>query len=729
MTDASINAGKYAGSGLGSFDVEVKKTPAKGKQIASDAVNTAKSTLGADLTIIDSAGNSTTHGLNIEKGVFTKPKPTKSGFLTVENLTRTTSPEKDKPLSIDPLIASKLGGSTAILVDENNKMTVINGDKNTVASNFLEDATANKVNAAYTVAEDDNFVNKKMASNVTNDLKKNFRNTQAASQETSLMKDGQVKSSMNNLINEINNVNKSTTQLEGQSKARTDKYNTEITKPQERLGKANTAWDTANRIEDSKIDAAKENLREAQFPGVHEAENAVDGATKAVNNSKANLQKAVERVSGANAEVNRLEDIKTKGHQMIAENQRLENSNQRIGYDLANYLVDRKSQLINVRASLLDKASYYDRMADEEARKPAAPQGSQASDPFANGNKPTNGSQSGDPFSNTKPSNGASSDPFAGSTKPSTQKPSNSSDPFAGKPSSGSQTSDPFSNGTKPSGNSQSSDPFSNGNKPTNGSQSSDPFSNSNNSGQYRNDQLMNDYRRKASDIRSDASYMEMRVQGINNVISEVRMGGMSSSGFRFAVEKLNDGYNYKGYDNVFSDKDQGYNYFKGDRSDRGVIRENYIRPYDSNVAEIRDNNRKIDKGAAEYRNNIDKANQNLNNAKVAESEASGQLQGSQSRLTQTNAELQAINSKAPLTEADPKVKKTKTALDSAVKNKESVVGENAALSKEKKSAQSAVDSINSSYNNDIRDLDNKINQNNNQTLNMIEQNKKSLGI
>lgn len=734
MSDASINAGKYAGSGLGSFDVEVKKTPAKGKQIASDAVNTAKNTLGADLTIIDSAGNSSTHSLSIEKGVFTKPKPTASGYLTVENLTRGGKPDKNKPLTIDSDIAGKLGGNTAILVDENNKMTVINGDKNTVASNYLEDPTVNKVNAAYTVAQDDTFVNKKMALNVTNDLKRNFRSTLGASQEVSLMKDSQVKTSMNNLINEINTINRSTLQLEGQSKARTDKYNTDILKPQERLNKANTSWDNANKAEDLKIDTAKENLREAQYPGIHAAENDVDNAKKTVNTAKSNLEKAVEKVSSANSEVNRLEDLKVKGRQMMNENQRLESANQRIGYDLANYLMDRKSQLISLRSALYDKASQYDRLADEESRKPYPPQGSsgspQTNDPFSgnkpsnggstsdpfSGNRPSGGSQTNDPFSNgNKPSNGGvSSDPFGSGNKPSTQKPINS---------------DPFSNGNKPSGGSQTNDPFSNGNKPSSGSQTDDPFSNSNKSGQYRNDQLINEYRRRASDIRSDANYMETRIQGINNVISEVRMGGMSSTGFRFAVDRLSDGYNYKGYDHVFNDRDQGYNYFKGDRSDRNVIRENYIRPYDNNVSEIKDNNRKIEKGAAEYRNNIDKATQNLNNAKVAESEASGQLQGAQSRLTQSQAELDSINSKAPLTESNPKVKQTKTALDSAVKNKQNIVGENSPLTKEKVSAQNAVDSINSSYNNDIKDIDNKINQNNSQTLNLIEENKRKLGL
>lgn len=715
MSDASINAGKYLGSGLGSFDVEANKTAAKGKQKASDAVNTAKNTMGADITVFDASGNATVHSVKIDNGVFTKPKPTSSGFLTIENLTSPNGKiDKTKPLAIDPTIAGKLGGTVALFVDEKNNTTVINGDKKTVASNFLDDATASKVDAAYTIAGDDNFVNKKMASNVVADLNANYRNTDNTSKEIALMKDGQVKTGMNALISELKTISANTSELETQSKQRTQKFNTDIAKPQDRLNKANAAWDNANKIEDQKINIASENLREAKFPGVHEKEDQVGEAQQMVSDGKGYLQNAVNKVSEATNEVNKLENLKTKTQGIVEQNKNLEFSNKEIVRDMGNYIVNRKTQLESIKASLNDKASYFDNLAAAESRKPAAP----------SGGTPSNGGTSSDPFSGNKPTSGS------GST---------SGDPFSGggngsKPTGGSTSGDPFSGGSggnKPTGGSGSTsgDPFSgggNGSKPTGSSTSSDPFSTN---GQYRNDNAVSEYRRRASDIRADASNIDMRIKGLNQVIDQARYGGIESSGFRNAINRLSDNYNYNGYGYVFNEKDDSYNYFKADKSDRGIINRNFIEPYDDNNSQIRQNNAEINKNVAYYKNNIDGANQKLTDAKVAESQASGNLQGAQARLTQLNAELNTINSKPALTEANPNVKKAKTSLDNAIKNKDNTVGANAALTKEKNSAQGAVDSITDSHDKDIKELNSKIASNANQAQQKINETKRNLGL
>lgn len=779
MTDVSI--GKYYGP-ITNFDVEATGA-LKGKQKASDALNTAKANSGAEVTVIDAAGNATVHGLKPEKGIINKPKPTASGLLVVDNLSSGLKPDKTKPLAIDPSIAGKLGGEVALFVDEKNQTKVINGDKNTVASKYLDNPNASKVDAAYTIAGDDNFVNKKMASNVISDLNANYRNTDATSKEVGLMKDGQVKTGMNALIGELKNISANTSQLETQSRQRTEKFNGDIAKPQDRLNKANNAWDTANRAEDQKIGKASEDLREARFPGVHDTENDISTAKQMVNDGKGYLQNANKRVSDAQGEVNRLENLKTKTNQIVEQNKDLDASNKRIVYDMANYFVNRKDQLVNLKSSFNERASYYEGLASAESRKPAAPQGTVGmtradADKLAQKISGGDGWISKEDLTNNGLSylaeNGAARDKVAGSdNKISTQEfsdavllgrvnlPNNapstpsggnstSSDPFGGKPTNGggnSTSGDPFANKpTNGGGNSTSGDPFANkptnggggnstsgdpfANKPTNGggnSTSSDPFSNSN--GQYKNDNAVQDFKRIASSIRADANSIDMRIQSINQVINEARAGGPDSRNFRFAVEKLSDSGNYNGYGYVLNEKDNGYNFFKDDINDRGIIKNNFLKPYDSNNAAIRDNNQQIDRNVSEYKNNINGANQKLNDAKVSESQASGNLQGAQSRLTQLNAQLDSINSKAPVADSVPSVKTAKGAYESAVKHKDATVGDGAALTKEKTAAQGVVDSLTESHSSDIKDLNSKIAGNAAQAQQKINETKRNLGL
>ncbi|RYY00062.1 hypothetical protein EON78_01990, partial [bacterium] len=617
---SDLSAGKYYGP-ITNFDVETTKNPLKGKQKASDALTTAKANSGSELTVIDASGNATVHALKPEKGILNKPKPTASGLMVLDNMAAPgAKPDKTKPLAIDPSIASKLGGQVALFVDEKNQTKVVNGDKNTVAAQYVDEPTAGKVDAAYTIAGDDNFVNKKMAGNVINDLNANYRNTGKASQEIGLMKDGQVKTGMNAMIGELKNLSANTSGLETQSSQRTQKFNADVAKPQERLNKANSNWDTTNKAENQKINVASENLREAKFPGVHDTEKGIEAAQQMVSDGKGYLQNATKRVSDAGNEVDRLESLKTKTNVIVGQNQSLESSNKKIVYDMANYLVNRKDQLVNLKASLNDKAMYYESMAEAESRKPAAPTGTSAGMTRAEADKiaqkisggdgwiskedlVSNGLASlaengaarekvagsdnkistqefsdaillgkvnlGTPAANT--GNSTSSDPFAG--KPNSSGNSTSSDPFASgnnKPTSGtgnSTSSDPFAGKPNSGGNSTSSDPFA-GNKPASGgsnSTSADPFSNSN--GQFKNNNAVQDFRNRAAEIRSDARNIDSRVGSINRVINEARAGGPESNSFRSAVNSLSDGYNYNGYSYVFDEKDDGYNYFNNEKS------------------------------------------------------------------------------------------------------------------------------------------------------------------
>ena len=754
---SDVSAGKYLGGFTGNFDIKANQTALKGQQKTSDAVNTAKANSGAELTVIDAAGNATVHTAKVEKGTFSNAKPTASGFITVDNLAAPGAKvDKTKPLAIDPSISSKLGGEVMILVDEKNQTKVINTNKDQIVNNYLAEPTDKKVDAAYVVSGDDNSVNKKLSANVITDLNANYRNTDKASKEVGLLKEGQVKTGMNAMIGELKNISSNTSQLEVQSRERTQKFNGDIAKPQQRLDSANSNWNSSSRAEDQKINNAGEELREAKFPGVRDTEGAINSAREMVNNGKGYLQNATKKVSDSGNEVGRLENIKVATNGIVSQNQSLEGSNKKIAYDMANYLVNRKDQLIDLKGSLNNKAVYYESMAETESRKPAAPTGTasvgmtrEEADKIAQKISGGDSWISKEDLTNNGlaylAEAGASRDKVAGTdNKISTQefsdaillgkvnlpKPAGATAPTPGN----STSTDPFNSSSKPSsggGNSTSTDPFNSGSKPSSGggnSTSADPFSNNN--GQYKNNNAVQDFRRRANEIRSDANSIDMRIESIGGVIREARAGGPESSNFRFAVNKLSDGNSYSGgYNYVLNDKDAGYNYFNEDKSDKSIINSNFLKPYDNNNNAIRENNRQIERNVAEYKSNVGPANQRLQEAKVNESQANGNLQGAQSKLTQLSADLDRINSRPALTESTPTVRSAKNSLDSAVKNKDSVVGPSAPFTKERNSSQGVVDSLTESHSSDIKAVNAKVAANSAQAQQKINETKRNLGL
>ena len=715
-----VNGGQYLGGMTGNFDLKVDKSALNGNQKTSDAISTSKSHGGAEIVSIDSEGNAQVHSASIKAGVFSKPKATASGLVTVDNLSTSSKPSKSSPLVIDLNIANAFGASVAVLSDEKGKTQVIGKDKNSAAAEFLNSPTAKKVDAAYTISGDDNFVNKKMASNSINTLSSNYRNTAQVSSNINLLKDGQVKTSMNSLIGQLNTLSSNTTELETQIKNRTSKYNTDIVKPQEKLNKANQAWDNANQAEGKKVEQASENLREAQYPGVHQTENALSNAQQMVNDGKGYLQKAVQETSNAQGQVDRLEGLKETVQGLQANIKILGQDNNQIAQNMMNYMVDRRSQLSSLASTLNSKAQYYETLAAQEARKQPAPQGDIHSDPMSGGNQPTSGGNNihSDPMSGgSKPTGGNSvnGDPFSGGSKP---KPSNTvnNDPFSGKPST-------------TTGNSVNNDPFSG--KPSGGNNNNvhgDPFSGGGSSNtNYRNEGLLNDYRTKASETRQDAMSMDVRAKGLSNAIDKASRYGIESSSFRNAVNSIDDNRQYNSYGYVFDQKDSKF--FTDERSERALIKNNFIQPYDANTTEMYNNGRTIDANVSEYKRNIDGANSRLNDAKVNESQASGNLMGAQAAVTQYTAELQRINSTPAQPDSNSQVKSAKKLLDGARNHMENTVGEKAPLTKDQVSAQGIVDKINSDYKNDSDSLNQKVNANSQAAQQKINETKKSLGI
>jgi multidrug resistance efflux pump len=770
---ADISAGKYLGGMTGNFDVNAQKEPLKGNQKASDAVNTAKGTNGAEIAILDATGKTTLHKVSVENGVFSKPKPSASGFITVDNLAPVGAKvDKSKPLAIDPNIAGKLGGETVLLIDEKNNTTVVGQDKKAVANKYLENPTASKVDAAYTVAGDDNHVNKKMASNVVNSLSANYRNLDSNSANIALLKEGQVKTGMNALIGELKTLSANTSQLEGQLKGRTDKFNSDMVKPTDRLNKANANWESANANEQTKVNNASENLREAKFPGVHKAENTVEVATKMLADGQGYLANAKQNVSTAQSKVNGLEALKTQGQNLIRENESLGMSNKQISLDMAGYLVSRKSELLSVKESLNNKAQYYDSLANLEDRKPVAPADSgfktvsrdeaqKMAEKFSGGDGwvskddlTQNGF--GDLANNTDlrskvagPDNKIStqefadailsgivrvnsvtSDPFA--SKPATPPAGNSatSDPFASKPAGNSATSDPFA--SKPTGNkpSATSDPFAkpSGSSPAGSSSTSDPFS-SNGTTKYKNEFAVRDFRGRASEIRSDVDVVNKRLASLDSVINQVKYNGLEGRGTRVAIDNMTNTYSYSSAGYSLQSDDKNYQYMTEQGADKAIIVANFVRPFDQNVAKMNDNERVINQNVAVYKRDIDGAVNNLRTAESRQSEAEANLNNAEGNLSQAKGDLQRINSSAPLPDSNPTVKSAINGLSAAKKNMDNVVGDNAPLTKEKNSAQGVVNQIKAEFETDRGYINGKIAANASSATQKINATKQNLGL
>jgi hypothetical protein len=269
------------------------------------------------------------------------------------------------------------------------------------------------------------------------------------------------------------------------------------------------------------------------------------------------------------------------------------------------------------------------------------------------------------------------------------------------------------------SGNNVNSDPFNQGGVP------------GASSGQYRNSSLADDYRKKAAEIKADANYTDLRIQALDRVINAARRtpnDTLNDRNVRYAIDSMSD-YTYKSYGYLYKNTDSAYMYFTEQNSDKNAIMKNYVNPYDKNVSTIKNNNNTIAKNVREYNNNIGAANTNLENAETAKTAAEGKLQGAQSTYTQTQAELNRINGKDPLSDTSSAVKPAKSAMDKAEKHMSDTVGENAPLSKEKEKAQGVVDGINGSYQNDLGELNSRINGNAGKAQNLINTTRRNLGI
>src|SRR5690606_34644536 len=113
-------------------------------------------------------------------------------------------------------------------------------------------------------------------------VEKDYKNTAPAKLPISVLREGNVKSSVNGLLVNLDNIegdrSNNIQSLRTSLNNRTEQYKSDIAAPNQRLTKANNNWQSAKQQEDSKVGVAQENLRVAKFPGIREAESALGNA-------------------------------------------------------------------------------------------------------------------------------------------------------------------------------------------------------------------------------------------------------------------------------------------------------------------------------------------------------------------------------------------------------------------------------------------------------------------
>ena len=128
MTDIGF---KIGGHDTGFWDNEnevmANKKPFIEGVNVNEAIKKAKQQPGAELVIVDKAGNAKAHSLSIEDSMIQENKTIK-----INELSRDSNPQKklDKtPLTVINFVAQEFSGDAAFLVDNNNNVTYLVFDR------------------------------------------------------------------------------------------------------------------------------------------------------------------------------------------------------------------------------------------------------------------------------------------------------------------------------------------------------------------------------------------------------------------------------------------------------------------------------------------------------------------------------------------------------------------------------------------------------------------------
>ncbi len=389
-----------------------------GQPIASnlninEAIEKAKGHAGAELVVVDDTGSAKVVALKVKDSLIKENKTVNISELdrdpaAKQNLAKT-------PLAIDDNIARAFGGSAAFLVDEKNNVTYLGDDVDKTtkdvtlkdAEKFVKTPNKNKVDAAYVMAKEagnEKRVEVKLANNVLDDLAINYKDTPPADKAVSLLKKGEVKTKMEDLLINLKSVDKIQTSendgLKGQLKERTDKWKSDLVEPTKRLNKGNDAWSAASNQENQKVQTSFHNLREAKFPGIYTLEKTLSGAEGERDNAKSNLNSAISQKNSAQNHLSEIESLPGQIQGLRNQNSNLESENRSLATQLLSYLTITRSSVsseLSTKRTMLSRDESELRAEQAKPTKPSSGGGSVTDDPFSN---KKSGSVYDDPFSN-----------------------------------------------------------------------------------------------------------------------------------------------------------------------------------------------------------------------------------------------------------------------------------------------------------------------------------------
>lgn len=248
-----------------------------------------------------------------------------------------------------------------------------------------------------------------------------------------------------------------------------------------------------------------------------------------------------------------------------------------------------------------------------------------------------------------RPSGGGSSDPYG-------------KDPFAGGGSSNDIGRDPFAGGGS------SSDPY-----------GKDPFADSS---KYRDSSRISQLERSVSSLKSERSDLEDRQEGLEYIQRQLT--------FTQDVSRLSTYF------------------YRLEYTDRIALGQ-YKTQKDNNDKAINSHERQANQLKSRYRNNIDSARRNLSSATTNESAARARYEDSEQEVAGIERNLREIKGN-PRPDTHAQVKPKFNAYNNAVSHRESTVGADATLTKNRDQTQATVDKITGDFRSDKAGLENNIN-------------------
>ncbi len=456
--------------------VNANPTPLSEGKNVNEAIAAAKDRAGAELVVVKGDGTASTHAIEGDK--FKK----EGKHVLISELDRDPR-SNSQPLAIDDKVAEAFGGKGAFLVDEKNKVTYLGQDVDVAtnksklqeAEGFLRSPSAEKVNAAYAIAQDagnEGHIDKTLGQNVLNQLKENYHGTDAAARDISFLKPGQVQTEVLALTESLSNLagqeNQRVSDLRSELSTRTEEYNTANATATKERDNALGAWKNAAAQAEQKVSQSARVLREKRMPGIHQLEQDLQGADRTRRQAQQHFDSARSARRSAESRINDLEKLPARADAHLDSARRLEQDNRNLYIQMQTYTSSKLSHVRDERRRV--EYEYRDVSADLDAekRKPAPP---------ANGG----GGNTGDPFGK---------DPFGGGSGNNV---GSGDDPF-GK--------DPFSGG---GGNSGGNDPF-----------GKDPFNSG--GGKYRDSGRIRSLESKLNLLESEGRDLRSRERSLENV-------------------------------------------------------------------------------------------------------------------------------------------------------------------------------------------------------------------